>query len=330
MLCFMKSALDRIRVGHADDATIRTGVTVLLCERPTLAAVQVMGAAPGTRETDLLAAENTVTHIDAIVLSGGSVFGLDAAGGVTDMLRQQGRGFRVGDQNVPIVPSAIVYDLGNGGRKDWSGTSPYSALGRKALRAATDSFQMGGVGAGLGATTANLRGGFGYAELQLADDVQVCAYVVVNALGQVTMGTGPHFWAAPFEQDHEFGGLGCAEVTPATTAVRVKKPPKRALSAVENTTIGVIATNARLDRGQTKRLAMSAHDGYARAIWPCHTPMDGDVVFGLSTEERPAPDLITLNAAAASTMARAIAIAVYNTTSRADDTLPSWEAKFDL
>jgi L-aminopeptidase/D-esterase-like protein len=144
------------------------------------------------------------------------------------------------------------------------------------------------------------------------------------------MGTGPHFWAAPFEQDHEFGGLGCAEVTPATTAVRVKKPPKRALSAVENTTIGVIATNARLDRGQTKRLAMSAHDGYARAIWPCHTPMDGDVVFGLSTEERPAPDLITLNAAAASTMARAIAIAVYNTTSRADDTLPSWEAKFDL
>lgn len=326
----MKSALDRIRVGHADDATIRTGVTVLLCERPTLAAVQVMGAAPGTRETDLLAAENTVTHIDAIVLSGGSVFGLDAAGGVTDMLRQQGRGLRVGDQNVPIVPSAIVYDLGNGGRKDWSGPSPYSALGRKALRAASDSFQMGGVGAGLGATTANLRGGFGYAEMQLADDVQVCAYVVVNALGQVTMGTGPHFWAAPFEQDHEFGGLGCAEVTPATTAVRVKKPPKRALSAVENTTIGVIATNARLDRGQTKRLAMSAHDGYARAIWPCHTPMDGDVVFGLSTEERPAPDLITLNAAAASTMARAIAIAVYNTTSRADDTLPSWEAKFDL
>jgi D-aminopeptidase len=326
----MKSAIDRIRVGHADDATIRTGVTVLSCDRPTLAAVHVMGAAPGTRETDLLAAENTVTHIDAIVLSGGSVFGLDAAGGVTDMLRQQGRGFRVGDQNVPIVPSAIVYDLGNGGRKDWSGPSPYSALGRKALRAATDSFQMGGVGAGLGATTANLRGGFGYAEMQLAEDVQVCAYVVVNALGQVTMGTGPHFWAAPFEQDHEFGGLGCAEVTPATTAVRVKKPPKRALSAVENTTIGVIATNARLDRGQTKRLAMSAHDGYARAIWPCHTPMDGDVVFGLSTEERPAPDLITLNAAAASTMARAIAIAVYNTTSRADDTLPSWEAKFDL
>lgn len=326
----MKSALDRIRVGHADDATIRTGVTVLLCDRPTLAAVQVMGAAPGTRETDLLAAENTVTHIDAIVLSGGSVFGLDAAGGVTDLLRQQGRGFRVGDQNVPIVPSAIVYDLGNGGRKDWSGPSPYSTLGRKALRAASDRFQMGGVGAGLGATTANLRGGFGYAETHLSDDVRVCAYVIVNALGQVTMGTGPHFWAAPFEQDHEFGGLGCAEVTPETTAVRVKKPPQRALSAVENTTIGVIATNARLDRGQTKRLAMSAHDGYARAIWPCHTPMDGDVVFGLSTEERPTPDLITLNAAAASTMARAIAIAVYNTTSRADDTLPSWEAKFDL
>jgi D-aminopeptidase len=330
MLCFMKSALDRIRVGHADDATIRTGVTVLLCDRPTLAAVQVMGAAPGTRETDLLAAENTVTHIDAIVLSGGSVFGLDAAGGVTDLLRQEGRGFRVGDQNVPIVPSAIVYDLGNGGRKDWSGPSPYSALGRKALRAASDRFQMGGVGAGLGATTANLRGGFGYAETHLSDDVRVCAYVIVNALGQVTMGTGPHFWAAPFEQDHEFGGLGCAEVTLETTAVRVKKPPQRALSAVENTTIGVIATNARLDRGQTKRLAMSAHDGYARAIWPCHTPMDGDVVFGLSTEERPTPDLITLNAAAASTMARAIAIAVYNTTSRADDTLPSWEAKFDL
>lgn len=330
MLAVMKSALDRILVGHADDATIRTGVTVLLCKRPTLAAVHVMGAAPGTRETDLLAAENTVTHVDAIVLSGGSVFGLDAAAGVTDILRQRGRGFPVGDQTVPIVPSAILYDLGNGGRKDWQSQSPYSALGRKAIRDATDSFLLGGVGAGLGATTANLRGGFGYAEMRLPDDAVVCAYVAVNAVGQVTMGTGPHFWAAPFEEDREFGGLGTTDVTPSLAKVRVKRPQNRALTAVENTTIGVIATNADLNRGQTKRLAMSAHDGYARAIWPCHTPMDGDVVFGLSTEERPAPDLILLNAAAASTMARAIAIAVYNTTSRPDDTLPSWEAKFDL
>lgn len=330
MLASMKSALDRILVGHADDATIRTGVTVLLCERPTLAAVHVMGAAPGTRETDLLAPENSVTHVDALVLSGGSAFGLDAASGVTDMLRQQGRGFAVGDQTIPIVPSAILYDLGNGGRKDWQGPSPYSSLGRKALRNAASSFQMGGFGAGLGATTANLRGGFGYAEMRLADDVVVSAYVAVNAVGQVTMGTGPHFWAAPFEQDREFGGLGTAEVTPNVAKVRVKKPPQRALTAVENTTIGVIATNAKLTRGQTKRLAISAHDGFARAIWPCHTPMDGDVVFGLSTEERPASDLILLNAAAASTMARAIAIAVYNTISRSDDTLPSWEAKFDV
>lgn len=330
MLASMKSLLDRILVGHADDATIRTGVTVLLCQEPMLAAVHVMGAAPGTRETDLLAAENTVTHIDAIVLSGGSAFGLDAAGGVTEMLRQQGRGFPVGDQTVPIVPSAILYDLGNGGRKDWQAQSPYGALGRKAFRVADNAFLLGGVGAGLGATTANLRGGFGYAETRLPDDVVVCAYVAVNAVGQVTMGTGPHFWAAPFETDCEFGGLGIPEMTPQLANVRVKKPPKRALSAVENTTIGVIATNAELSTGQTKRLAMSAHDGYARAIWPCHTPMDGDVVFGLSTEERPATDLILLNAAAASTMARAIAIAVYNTTSRADDTLPSWEAKFDL
>lgn len=324
----MKSALDTVLVGHAEDSVIRTGVTVLLCRRPMLAAVHVMGAAPGTRDTELLAPENTVSHIDAIVLSGGSAFGLDAAGGVVEVLRGQGRGFRAGDHTVPIVPAAILFDLANGGRKDWQGSSPYAALGRAAINAAAQTFQTGGVGAGFGATTANLRGGFGYAETRFADGVSVCAYVAVNAVGQVTMGEGPHFWAAPFEQDNEFGGLGGAELNPQIAAVRVKTPRKHVLTAAENTTIGVIATNARLTRGQTKRLAISAHDGYARAIWPCHTPMDGDVVFALSGEEMPAPDLLMLNAAAASTMARAIAIAVYSAAPRADDTLPSWQAKF--
>nr|WP_306267518.1 P1 family peptidase [Pararhizobium sp. IMCC3301] len=324
----MKSALDTLLIGHADDSAIRSGVTVLLCQRPMLAAVHVMGAAPGTRETELLAPENTVSHIDAIVLSGGSAFGLDAAGGVVEVLRQQGRGFRAGDQTIPIVPAAILFDLGNGGKKDWHGPSPYTALGRAAINSAAETFQIGGVGAGFGATTANLRGGFGYTETRLADGVLVCAFVAVNAVGQVTMGEGPHFWAAPFERDSEFGGRGAPNLTPDIANVRVKTLQKRALTAVENTTIGVIATNATLTKGQAKRLAISAHDGYARAIWPCHTPMDGDVVFALSSEERPATDQLLLNAASASTMARAIAIAVYATAPRKDDTLPSWQAKF--
>lgn len=325
----MKSALDNLLVGHAHDEVLRSGVSIILCERPAVAAVHVMGAAPGTRDTELLSPENSVTHVDAIVLSGGSVFGLDAASGVTEVLRSQGRGFKVGDQNMPIVPSAILYDLSNGGDKSWQGVSPYMELGRTAIGNAKREFQIGGVGAGFGATTANLRGGFGYAETHLPDGVVVCAFVAVNAVGQVTMGSGPHFWAAPFEREQEFSGLGLPSMPDESiSAVNLKNPGGRALESAENTTIGIVATNATLSKSGAKRLAMSAHDGYAHAIWPCHTPMDGDLIFALSTEERENVDLVHLNAAATSTMARAIAIGVYSTQPRADDTLPSWRSCF--
>ncbi|PCJ84644.1 MAG: peptidase T4 [Hyphomicrobiales bacterium] len=320
----MRSALNSILVGHADNANLRSGVTVLLCERPLLASVHVMGAAPGTRETELLSPENTVSHVDAIVLSGGSAFGLDAASGVTESLRQQGRGFAVGDQVVPIVPSAILFDLTNGGDKSWNGASPYAQLGRDAMAAAHSDFTVGGVGAGLGATTANLRGGFGYAQTILNDGLMVSAYVAVNAVGQVTMGDAPNFWAAPFENNAEFGGLGLSQDIAGAAEVRLKQAPKPA----ENTTIGVIATNAKVSKAQAKRLAISAHDGYARAIWPCHTPMDGDVVFALSTEEIEYENVIVLNAAAASTMSRAIACAIYNVAPQQNDILLSWQQMF--
>lgn len=325
----MKSAISILRVGHAQDAALRSGVSVVLCERPTIAAVHVMGAAPGTRETELLSPENTVTHVDAIVLSGGSVFGLDAASGAVEVLRANGRGFKVGDQNIPIVPAAILYDLGNGGDKSWSGPSPYLELGRAAFRDADTDFQIGGVGAGFGATTANVRGGFGYAETHLPNGIVVCAFVVVNAVGQVTMGDGPHFWASPFERGNEFGGLGFPQLNEGNiSAVNVKTPNARKAEPVENTTIGIVATNATLSKSSAKRMAMSAHDGYAHAIWPCHTPMDGDVIFALSTEEQEVHDLVQLNAAATSTMARAIAIGVFSTEPRSDDTMPCWQSRF--
>lgn len=325
----MKSALDTLRIGHAQDEALRSGVSVILCERPAVAAVHVMGAAPGTRETELLAPENLVNHVDAIVLSGGSVFGLDAASGVVEVLRARGRGYKVGDQNMPIVPAAILYDLSNGGDKSWKGASPYVALGRYALENADIDFQIGGVGAGFGATTANFRGGFGYAETHLPDGVVVCAFVAVNAVGQVTMGDGPNFWATPFEQGTEFGGLGLPQnVDARISSVNLKNPAGRMLESVENTTVGVIATNATLDKSSAKRLAMSAHDGYAHAIWPCHTPMDGDLIFALSTEQRDPGDIMRLNAAATSTMARAIAVGVYSTQPRADDVLPTWQSRF--
>ncbi|MEP0518668.1 MAG: P1 family peptidase [Hyphomicrobiales bacterium] len=325
----MKSELDILQIGHAEDAVLRSGVSVILCDRPALAAVHVMGAAPGTRETELLAPENLVSHIDAIVLSGGSVFGLDAASGVVEVLRAHGRGYKVGSNRMPIVPAAILYDLSNGGDKSWEGASPYLELGRSALRNVSRDFQIGGVGAGFGATTANLRGGFGYAETQLSDGVVVCAFVAVNAVGQVTMGDSPNFWATPFELGAEFGGLGFPQnIDEKTSSVNLKNPGNRPLERVENTTVGVIATNAKLNKSAAKRLAMSAHDGYAHAIWPCHTPMDGDLIFALSTEEREVGDLMHLNAAATSAMARAIAIGVYSVKPRSDDTKPAWQSRF--
>lgn len=310
-------------VGQAGDARLKSGASVLVGARPFTAGVHVMGGAPGTRETDLLAPDKLVEEVDALVLSGGSAFGLDAASGVADGLRSEGRGFAVGDMRVPIVPGAILFDLLNGGAKDWS-ENPYKALGAKALAARGEVFALGTAGAGLGATTADLKGGIGSASFVLQSGVTVGALVAVNAVGSAVVNDGPQFWAGPWEMGDEFGGRGAGgRVGPGM--------PVTKLGQHQSTTIGIIATDARLTQAQCTRLATAAHDGFARALAPSHTAMDGDLIFAASTGARPAPDLaglVELGHAAAICMARAVARGVYEAQPQGDDKLPCWRQKF--
>lgn len=316
-----------LRVGHAEDVDIKTGTTAILCDVPSVAAVQVLGGGPGTRETDLLEPHNTVEKIHAICLSGGSAFGLDATGGVQAYLREQNIGFQVADQTIPIVPSAILFDLVNGGDKDWGTFAPYRDLGYQAAQAADLDFQLGARGAGLGALTANMRGGLGSASSYLQNGFTIGALAGVNPMGSATVGHTRHFWAAPFEIGDEFGGLGLPSPMPNNaTDLQIKFRDMQRGGA--NTTIATIATDARLSKAQAKRLAISAHDGFARAIWPCHTIYDGDLVFALATgtsERCPSDDeFIDLCASAASTMARAIARGIYESTPLEGDIKPAW------
>jgi len=314
-----------LRVGNATDLTIKTGATVLLADAPFTAGVHVMGGAPGTRETDLLAPDKTVQKVDALVLSGGSAFGLDAASGVADALRHLGRGFAVGAHKVPIVPAAILFDLNNGGAKDWQ-DNPYKALGQKALANATVQFELGSIGAGTGGITANLRGGLGSASVVLPSGHTVGALVAVNALGTATVGDSPHFWAAPFEMGDEFGGLGVAHHYPDPHIAVTK------LASHANTTIGIVATDADLTQAQCTRMATAAHDGFARALVPAHTPMDGDLIFaaamGARPLENPTADTLAIGHAAATCMARAIARAIHAAQSLPRDPKPSWQDRF--
>lgn len=319
-----------ITVGNTADALLKSGVTAIICERPTVAAAQVLGGAPGTRETDLLEPHNTVPGVDGLVLSGGSAFGLDAASGVQAWLREQGRGFEVGPHRIPIVPAAILFDLINDGTKDWGRFPPYREMGFAAAEAAGADFALGTAGAGAGALTAGLKGGLGSASTVTADGITLGALVAVNAVGSVTFGDQGHFWAAPFEKNGEFGGRGFPAAMPQDADRVVHK--LRQMEPGTNTTIAVIATDAKLDKAAAKRLAIAAHDGFARAIWPAHTPMDGDLVFALAAGERDVPPepsaFIDLCAAAAATMARAIARGIYEATAEPGDMMPAWRNKF--
>ena len=313
-----------VLVGNADDRTVKTGVTVLTAERPFLAAVHVMGGAPGTRETDLLSPENTVEAVDAIVLSGGSAFGLDAAAGVVAGLRAAGRGFPAAGHRIPIVPAAILFDLANGGAKDWA-ESPYPALGRAAFGSASGDFALGTAGAGFGATVAGLKGGLGSASAVLASGVTVGALVAVNAVGGVC-DEGGRFWAAPFEIAGEFGGRGIPE------AGAVPEFPGTRMVPGGHTTIAVVATDARLTKSGAKRMAVAAHDGLARAVLPAHTPLDGDLVFGLSTGARelsdPVRDAAVIGHAAAVCLSRAIARAVFHARAEPGDLVSTWGTRY--
>ncbi|WP_404861689.1 P1 family peptidase [Georhizobium sp. MAB10] len=317
-------------VGNAEDHHLKSGVTVVVCDRPATAAVKILGGAPGTRETDLLEPENTVAAVDAIVLAGGSAFGLDAASGVQARLRETGRGFAVGDHRIPIVPAAILFDLMNGGDKAWGRYPPYRELGYDAAQAAAKIFAIGSAGAGVGALTAGLKGGLGTASTVLSDGTTIAALVAVNAVGSVGFGDRGHFLAAPFEKNGEFGGLGLPATMPQDADRIVTKLGTHEPGAA--TTIAVIATDAVLTKAEAKRLASAAHDGFARAIWPAHTPMDGDLIFALATGTSGRAfadtDAIALCAAASATMARAIARGVYAATPAEGDVLPTWRQKF--
>ena len=310
-----------LRVGNAHDDTLRSGVTVLLGQGPLACGVNVMGGAPGSRETELLAPDKLVQEVDALVLAGGSAFGLAACDGVSEGLRAMGRGFQVGPVRVPIVPGAIVFDLLNGGDKDWR-SNPYPALGRSALEAAVSNFAIGSLGAGAGALTHRWKGGLGSASAVLDCGITIGALVVVNALGSVTAGETRQFWAAPWELGGEFGGLG---LTGPYDAAHEPSPMKR---LGEATTIAIVATDAALDKAALTRLATAAQDGMARAIVPSHTPFDGDLVFAVSTGARALPDPVltpfALGHAAACVLARAIARGVFAARARPGDLQPGW------
>jgi len=318
-----------LKVGHADDVALGSGSTAIVFDEPAIAACDLRGGGPGTRETELLAAASTVERVDAIVLSGGSAFGLDATSGAQGWLREQGRGFAIGPARVPIVPGAIVFDLLAGGDKNWGRYSPYRELGYQAAANAGHDFALGSVGGGMGATTVNMKGGIGSASAVTEDGLTVGAIVIVNAVGSVTVGNRAQFWAAPFEQNGEFGGRGFPQhLTDDDLALRVKGGGER-----QATTIALVATDAILNKAQANRLAVMAQTGFARAIYPVHTPLDGDIVFAAATGSKPLPDplysLTALGSLAANVLARAVARGVYEANALPHpDTLPSWRDKF--
>lgn len=296
-----------ILVGNAEDARARTGVTVIRPEPAALAAADVRGGAPGTREISLLDPNCRVDRIDAITLSGGSAFGLDAASGASRWLAANGKGIEVGGFRIPLVPGAILFDLTHGGDKNWGEEPPYLRLGREACARAGEDFALGNAGAGLGARAGRIKGGLGSASA-VSPDMAVGALMAVNCVGSVTDGQG-RFFAAPFEIDGEFGG----RPAPTTgSAPATDLPAEGRLGG--HTCIGVVATDVALTKAEAQRIAIMAHDGMARAIRPVHTPFDGDTIFVISTAKRPlrgVVDLARIGHLAADCVARAIARGVW-------------------
>jgi L-aminopeptidase/D-esterase-like protein len=310
--------VEGLSVGQAEDARMRTGVTVVLADAPSVAVADVRGGAPGTRDTEALDPLNLVGTADAIVLSGGSAFGLDAPSGVMQRLREAGRGFQIapGAPRVPIVPGAILFDLANGGDKDWGAEPPYRRLAMQAFDGAGEDFALGTAGAGYGAVAGAYKGGLGSASAVTENGFTVGALVAVNAVGSPLIPGTDVFWAFALEQNKEFGGrrLRTEPIVDLDLPPDMKGPRPR-----ENTTIAVIATDAEVSRVELARIAVMAADGFARALRPVHTPFDGDIVFAMATgkkklgEARPR-EVLRLGSIAADCMARAIARGVYGAT----------------
>ena len=311
-----------IEVGHCTDTDNLTGTTVILTRDAAVAGVDVRGSAPGTRETDAINPINLIEKIHAVVLTGGSAYGLAAADGVMAYLEGQGIGFAPGNDNVvPIVPAAALYDLGRGGTP-FSGR-PTAAFGLTACESAkTGPVEQGNVGAGTGALTGmltgnELKGGLGTASTDLGNGVIVGALVAVNAGGSPVNPETGEFYAAFLETNNEFGGLKAASTLPVHAAKdqTITHEPR----IITNTTIAIVATNVELTKSHATKVAQMAHDGMARAVLPAHTMFDGDTIFAMSTEERAIADfeekgmwddmaarINIIGSAAADTLARAI------------------------
>lgn len=318
-----------IKVGNAQDEKIRTGVTVIIPDDPAVASADIRGGGPGTRETEALNADCLVDVVHGIVMSGGSAYGLDAAGGVMANLRQRNIGFNLGDAVIPIVPSAILFDLINGGDKEWGATSPYARLGFEAVEQMGTGFDLGNAGAGLGAIAGGLKGGLGSASFVYSDggpEITVGAIAAVNSMGSLTIPGSPTMWAFPFEQNGELGH----QPLPEKSAV-VDLDYSFELPVGKNTTLVTVATDAALTKPQARRVAIMAQDGLARAIRPIHSPFDGDSLFVLSTGRcelsDPVVGLSRLGMLAADCVARAIARGVYQAESIAD--LMSYRDRYD-
>ena len=316
-----------VRVGSADDARLASGVTMILFDEPAVASIAINGGAPALRDTALLEPEMTVERVDGFVLSGGSAFGLDAAGGAMAYLAETGRGYEHRGARVPIVPGASLFDLLNGGDKGWGRKPPYWDLGLKAASTAAVLFALGTAGAGYGATTYNLKGGLGSASAVTSSGFRVGALVVVNSVGRATRGESLHFWAAPYERGAEFGGLGFGpkEIDDHLT-LRLKS------DTPSSTDLAVVVTDAALTTTQVKRVAIMAQDGYALALRPAHAPMDNDVVFAAATAKASVTadlrDLTEIGMLAAECVARAVARGVYEASPLAiPDGKPTWRQR---
>ncbi len=306
-----------MRLGHATDDEAGSGVTTLLFKNAVRCAVAVHGGAPGTRETDALAPGNLNPPVDAIVLSGGSAFGLAAADGVQSALAARGQGFTLGPHTIPIVPAAILFDLSDAPRAD------HRALGEQSVAAATTNSAEGSFGAGRGATAGLLKGGLGIAA-ESAGDYTVTAFIACNAVGSAVAANGPWFRAHMFERNSECGGLA-----PPPHADFAASVTKLDTHPAANTVIGALVTDAPLSHSDLLRFARTAHDGLAVAIFPSHTVADGDTLFAASTAPSPTPlDMISqigLGAAAVRAVARATMRGIFNATAAPTDTRPTWK-----
>lgn len=329
--------VDGIRVGNIACDRVRSGVSVVLPDERAVAACDVRGGAPGTRDTDALDPTCLADAVDAVVLSGGSTYGLEAASGVVAWMGHRGRGFSLGvtPKVSPVVPGAVLFDLPNGGDKDWGETPPYRTWGLEACNAATSDFALGNAGAGTGALAGDIKGGLGSASA-IAGELQIGALMAVNSFGSAVIPGSAHFWAAPYELADEFGGYGWPSPLPPVSAfepLRQSRLEMAPLAPGGNTTIGVVAVNAVLTPAETKRIAIMAQDGMSRALRPIHSHVDGDVIFVISTGRVTLPEsdrlmqLMRIGSIAADCVARAIARGVY----AADDmgAAPCYRTRYD-